>query len=179
MSIFMILSINKQSLEKKCVESSASPIVEKKQATPSCISQGLSGLRLKFSICKPKISTTKQDNCGGNILQATQSVKDKLNIDERQHIAISAKLGVLNRRSHHMQTCQITNNNTNQTSRFNFEKSERIFKNHFLTILFPIDRYSETGPSSRTFFSNNGFTCLQVLDHIYAFYQENMSTHEI
>lgn len=51
------------------------------------------------------------------------------------------------------------------------EKSELIFKNHFLTILFPIDRFSEIGPSSRTFFSHDGFTCLQVLDHIHAFYQ--------
>ncbi|KAM7258378.1 hypothetical protein ACFE04_014119 [Oxalis oulophora] len=59
------------------------------------------------------------------------------------------------------------------------EKGELVFKTHFLTILFPIDRFSEMGPSSRTFFSNNGFTCLQVLDHIYAFYQENMSDHEI
>ncbi|XP_054818856.1 uncharacterized protein LOC129318227 isoform X3 [Prosopis cineraria] len=59
------------------------------------------------------------------------------------------------------------------------EKSELIFKNHFLTILFPIDRFTEMGPSSRTFFSHNGFTCLQVLDRIYAFYQENLSAHEI
>uniref|UniRef100_A0A2N9FIL9 BRCT domain-containing protein n=1 Tax=Fagus sylvatica TaxID=28930 RepID=A0A2N9FIL9_FAGSY len=59
------------------------------------------------------------------------------------------------------------------------EKSELIFKNHFLTILFPVDRFVELGPSSRTFFSDNGFTCLQVLNHIYAFYQENMSVHEI
>ncbi|KAJ1382262.1 BRCT domain [Sesbania bispinosa] len=59
------------------------------------------------------------------------------------------------------------------------EKSELIFKNHFLTILFPIDRFNEMGPSSRTFFSHNGFTCLQVLDHIHAFYQENMSNQEI
>ncbi|KAK7410184.1 hypothetical protein VNO78_00769 [Psophocarpus tetragonolobus] len=59
------------------------------------------------------------------------------------------------------------------------EKSELIFKNHFLTILFPIDRFAEMGPSSRTFFSHNGFTCLQVLDHIHAFYQENMSRQEI
>ncbi|KAM2969076.1 hypothetical protein FF2_016233 [Malus domestica] len=59
------------------------------------------------------------------------------------------------------------------------EKSELIFKNHFLTILFPVDRFAEMGPSSRTFFSDNGFTCLQVLDHIYTFYQENMSAHEI
>ncbi|XP_062159473.1 uncharacterized protein LOC133866838 [Alnus glutinosa] len=59
------------------------------------------------------------------------------------------------------------------------EKSELIYKNHFLTILFPVDRFAEMGPSSRTFFSDNGFTCLQVLDHIYAFYQEYMSVHEI
>ncbi|KAE9586900.1 putative BRCT domain-containing protein [Lupinus albus] len=58
------------------------------------------------------------------------------------------------------------------------EKSELIFKNHFLTVLFPIDRFSEMGPSSRTFFSNNGFTCLQVLDYIHAFYEENMSKEE-
>ncbi|MED6203663.1 hypothetical protein PIB30_001359 [Stylosanthes scabra] len=59
------------------------------------------------------------------------------------------------------------------------EKSELIFKNHFLTILFPIDRFAEMGPSSQTFFSHNGFTCLQVLNHIHAFYQENMSNQEI
>ncbi|CAI9094531.1 OLC1v1030289C1 [Oldenlandia corymbosa var. corymbosa] len=59
------------------------------------------------------------------------------------------------------------------------EKSELIFKNHFLTILFPVDRFSEMGPCSRTFFSNKGFTCLQVLDYIYEFYQENLSAAEI
>ncbi|XP_038700846.1 uncharacterized protein LOC119997735 isoform X3 [Tripterygium wilfordii] len=59
------------------------------------------------------------------------------------------------------------------------EKAELIFKSHFLTILFPIDRFAEMGPSSRTFFSDNGFTCIQVLDHIYAFYQDNMSPAEI
>ncbi|XP_043722971.1 uncharacterized protein LOC122670075 isoform X2 [Telopea speciosissima] len=59
------------------------------------------------------------------------------------------------------------------------EKSELIFKNHFLTILFPIDRFGEMGPSSRTYFNDKGFTCLQVLDHIYAFYQENMSPDEV
>ncbi|XP_050243876.1 uncharacterized protein LOC126692341 [Quercus robur] len=58
------------------------------------------------------------------------------------------------------------------------EESKLIFKYHFLTILLPIDRLAEMGPS-RTFFSDNGFTCLQLLDHIYAFYQENMSVHEI
>ncbi|CAN1786724.1 hypothetical protein LINPERHAP1_LOCUS17346 [Linum perenne] len=59
------------------------------------------------------------------------------------------------------------------------EKTELVFRSHFLTILFPIDRFSEIGPTSRTFFSNGGFTCLQVLDHIYAFYQENLSAAEI
>ncbi|XP_021277590.1 uncharacterized protein LOC110411661 isoform X2 [Herrania umbratica] len=59
------------------------------------------------------------------------------------------------------------------------EKNELIFKNHFLTIQFPVDRFSEMGPSSRTYFSDNGFTCLQVLDYIYAFYQESMSAHEV
>ncbi|KAI3805348.1 hypothetical protein L1987_27646 [Smallanthus sonchifolius] len=59
------------------------------------------------------------------------------------------------------------------------EKNELVFKNHFLTILLPVDRFSEMGPSSRTFFSDTGFTCLQLLDHIYAFYQENMSKMEI
>ncbi|KAI3701782.1 hypothetical protein L6452_27120 [Arctium lappa] len=59
------------------------------------------------------------------------------------------------------------------------EKNDLIFKNHFLTILFPVDRFSEMGPCSQTFFSDSGFTCLQLLDHIYAFYQENMSKLEI
>ncbi|PSS01351.1 DNA topoisomerase 2-binding protein like [Actinidia chinensis var. chinensis] len=59
------------------------------------------------------------------------------------------------------------------------EKTELILKNHLLTILFPVDRFAEMGPCSRTFFSDTGFTCLQVLDHIYAFYQENMSAQEI
>ncbi|KZV31659.1 hypothetical protein F511_00463 [Dorcoceras hygrometricum] len=59
------------------------------------------------------------------------------------------------------------------------QKSEVIFKSHFLSILFPVDRFSEMGPCSRTFFSGKGFTCLQVLDHIYSFYQENMSAEEV
>lgn len=59
------------------------------------------------------------------------------------------------------------------------EKTEVIFKNPFLTILFPIDRFGELGPSSRTFFSDGGFSCLKVLDYIYNFYQENMSAQEI
>ncbi|MBA0852030.1 hypothetical protein Goshw_000259 [Gossypium schwendimanii] len=59
------------------------------------------------------------------------------------------------------------------------EKNELILENQFLTILFLVDRFSEMGPSSRTYFGHNGFTCLQVLDYIYEFYQENMSAHEI
>ncbi|XP_051151622.1 uncharacterized protein LOC127265711 isoform X2 [Andrographis paniculata] len=59
------------------------------------------------------------------------------------------------------------------------EKSELVLKNHFLTILFPVDRFSEMGPTSRTLFSSKGFMCLQLLDYIYEFYQENMSTEEI
>ncbi|KAL4571160.1 hypothetical protein LXL04_017911 [Taraxacum kok-saghyz] len=59
------------------------------------------------------------------------------------------------------------------------EKSELIFGNHFITILFRVDRFREMGPFSRTFFSDTGFTCLQLLHHIYTFYQENMTTSEI
>ncbi|XP_057248376.1 uncharacterized protein LOC104906031 isoform X3 [Beta vulgaris subsp. vulgaris] len=59
------------------------------------------------------------------------------------------------------------------------EKNQLVFKNHFLTILYPVDRFSELGPSSRTYFSDPGFTCLQVLEFIHAFYQENMSEREI
>ncbi|KAI3682094.1 hypothetical protein L2E82_50126 [Cichorium intybus] len=59
------------------------------------------------------------------------------------------------------------------------EKSKMIVGNHFITILFPGDRFEEMGPCSRTFFSDTGFTCWQLLEHIYTFYQENMSTSEI
>ncbi|XP_074558986.1 uncharacterized protein LOC141814925 isoform X1 [Curcuma longa] len=59
------------------------------------------------------------------------------------------------------------------------EKRDVILRSHFLTILFPLDRFGELGPSSRTFFSDNGFTCIQILEHIYHFYQENMTMVEI
>ncbi|KAJ6824104.1 uncharacterized protein M6B38_129790 [Iris pallida] len=59
------------------------------------------------------------------------------------------------------------------------EKREVVFKNPFLTVLFPIDRFGELGPTSRTFFSSGGFSCLQLLDYIYNFYQENMSAEEV
>ncbi|CAH9122200.1 unnamed protein product [Cuscuta epithymum] len=59
------------------------------------------------------------------------------------------------------------------------EKSETVLKSNFLTILFPVDRFSEIGHCSRTYFSDSGFKCLQVLDYIYAFYQEDMSVQDI
>ncbi|RID66452.1 hypothetical protein BRARA_D01591 [Brassica rapa] len=59
------------------------------------------------------------------------------------------------------------------------EKTEVIFKDSFLTILYPADRFSEMGPSSRTYFSDNGFTCLQILHYIHTFYQENLPDNEI
>ncbi|KAL0741055.1 hypothetical protein Bca4012_082568 [Brassica carinata] len=59
------------------------------------------------------------------------------------------------------------------------EKTDVIFKDSFLTILYPADRFSEMGPSSRTYFSDNGFTCLQILDYIHRFYQENLPDNEI
>ncbi|KAJ0260230.1 BRCT domain DNA repair protein [Hirschfeldia incana] len=59
------------------------------------------------------------------------------------------------------------------------EKTEVIFKDSFLTVLYPADRFSEMGPSSRTYFSDNGFTCLQILDYIHTFYQENLPDNEI
>ncbi|KAK8523287.1 hypothetical protein V6N13_113236 [Hibiscus sabdariffa] len=39
------------------------------------------------------------------------------------------------------------------------ERNELIFKNHFLTILFPVDRFSEMGPSARTSFSDDRGRC--------------------
>ncbi|KAF8055264.1 hypothetical protein N665_1300s0011 [Sinapis alba] len=59
------------------------------------------------------------------------------------------------------------------------EKTEVMFKDSFLTILYPTDRFSEMGPSSRTYFSDTGFTCLQILDYIHRFYQEDLPDHEI
>ncbi|KAL4304008.1 hypothetical protein GQ457_10G001550 [Hibiscus cannabinus] len=35
------------------------------------------------------------------------------------------------------------------------ESNELILKNHFLTILFSVDRFSKMGPSARTYFSND------------------------
>ncbi|KAG2298801.1 hypothetical protein Bca52824_035273 [Brassica carinata] len=59
------------------------------------------------------------------------------------------------------------------------EKREVTFKDSFLTILYPADRFSEMGPSSRTYFSDTGFTCLQILDYIHRFYQEDLPDLEI
>jgi hypothetical protein len=59
------------------------------------------------------------------------------------------------------------------------ERMELVYKNHFITLLLPIDWYGEMGPSSRSYFSETGFTCQQILQNIYAFYQENMSEEEL
>jgi hypothetical protein len=53
------------------------------------------------------------------------------------------------------------------------EKREVVFRGPFLTILFPIDRFSELGPSSRTFFSEGGFMREQILEFVHSFYQVN------
>ncbi|KAI4377506.1 hypothetical protein MLD38_015118 [Melastoma candidum] len=135
----------------------------------------------------------------GNIVRDLQSYSSKLSHEERQRIVEFAKNGVRNRRGRKMQTCQtpmrpitpstLLDSICCKESEASFanltcpltesEKSELVFKQHFLTILFPVDRFSEMGPSSRTFFGQKGFTCLNVLDHIYKFYQENMSAAEI
>uniref|UniRef100_A0A7I4E3R4 BRCT domain-containing protein n=1 Tax=Physcomitrium patens TaxID=3218 RepID=A0A7I4E3R4_PHYPA len=59
------------------------------------------------------------------------------------------------------------------------EKREIVFRGAFLTILFPIDRFSELGPSSRTFFSEGGFSREKIIELIHSFYQEYMSPDEI
>ncbi|MCD7459311.1 hypothetical protein HAX54_040609 [Datura stramonium] len=51
------------------------------------------------------------------------------------------------------------------------EKSELILKTNFLTILFPVDRFSEMGPCSRTFLVKRVHV-LQERDYIYAFYRK-------
>lgn len=51
------------------------------------------------------------------------------------------------------------------------EKQEIVFRGAFLTILFPIDRFVELGPSSRTFFSEEGFSREKILELIFTFYQ--------
>eukprot|EP00252_Welwitschia_mirabilis_P025339 TRINITY_DN7874_c0_g1_i8.p1 TRINITY_DN7874_c0_g1~~TRINITY_DN7874_c0_g1_i8.p1 ORF type:complete len:493 (-),score=68.25 TRINITY_DN7874_c0_g1_i8:660-2138(-) len=53
------------------------------------------------------------------------------------------------------------------------EKQEVIYRGVFLTILFPADRFGEMGPSARTYFSEGGFTCQQILEYIYYFYQDS------
>ncbi|KAG0617378.1 hypothetical protein M758_5G185500 [Ceratodon purpureus] len=59
------------------------------------------------------------------------------------------------------------------------EKQAIVFRGAFLTILFPIDRFSELGPSSRTFFSEGGFSRAHIIELIHSFYQENLSPEEI
>jgi len=51
------------------------------------------------------------------------------------------------------------------------ERQEIVFRGAFLTILFPIDRFVELGPSSRTFFSEEGFSREKILELIFTFYE--------
>ncbi|CAM6047430.1 unnamed protein product [Sphagnum compactum] len=59
------------------------------------------------------------------------------------------------------------------------EKQEIVFRGAFLTILFPIDRFVELGPSSRTFFSEEGFSREKILELVFTFYQAYLSIEEI
>lgn len=59
------------------------------------------------------------------------------------------------------------------------EKKEVVFKGSFLTVLFPIDRFAEIGPSSRTFFNEKGFCRQDIIELIWAFYQEYMTPGEV
>eukprot|EP00249_Psilotum_nudum_P021349 c28080_g2_i10 orf=3395-4438(+) len=75
--------------------------------------------------------------------------------------------------------CVIPENETYASPMIDSEGKDVVFKGTFLTILFPIDRFGELGPSSRTFFSEKGFRRQQILDHIYTFYQEYLSSDEV
>ncbi|KAE9445957.1 hypothetical protein C3L33_22144, partial [Rhododendron williamsianum] len=132
---------------------------------------------------------------GDNGSQAAPSSRINASQEERQKIVNLAKNGVRKRRGcrmqvnsfivedaseHHAPICfDAKGDGKESESAFvNFsrplmesEKTELIFRNQFLTILFPVDRFAEIGPCSRTFVSDTGFSCLQVLDHIHAFYQ--------
>uniref|UniRef100_A0A0E0QRY5 BRCT domain-containing protein n=1 Tax=Oryza rufipogon TaxID=4529 RepID=A0A0E0QRY5_ORYRU len=146
-----------------------------------------------------KIGDVPSVNSNSSGVPSTQGEIDEIH-QERQKFVEVAKKNVRDRRARRMQFSWSDDAFEQQSTTFfdangdgkddqssdsftrplrESEKSEVIFKNHFLTVLFPIDRFGELGPSSRTFFSNGGFTRIQVLDHIYNFYQENMSSDEI
>eukprot|EP00250_Pteridium_aquilinum_P008710 c18152_g1_i1 orf=255-1925(+) len=59
------------------------------------------------------------------------------------------------------------------------EKKEVVFKGAFLTVLFPIDRFGEMGPLSRCYFNEKGFCRQDILELIWAFYQEHMTPGEV
>ncbi|EFJ19419.1 hypothetical protein SELMODRAFT_419110 [Selaginella moellendorffii] len=59
------------------------------------------------------------------------------------------------------------------------ERQEIIYNAVFLTVMFPVDRFAEMGPSSRSFFCENGFTRQQIMENIYQFYQEPLSEQEL
>ncbi|MCO5613003.1 hypothetical protein L7F22_067276 [Adiantum nelumboides] len=59
------------------------------------------------------------------------------------------------------------------------EKQEVVFKGAFLTVLFPVDRFGEMGPLSRCYYNEKGFCRQDILDNIWAFYQEYLTPGEV
>ncbi|CAI5967212.1 unnamed protein product [Closterium sp. NIES-65] len=49
--------------------------------------------------------------------------------------------------------------------------SALLYPHAFLTLLFPLDVYSEVAPSARSYFSPAGFSSLRLLSLVYSFYQ--------
>ncbi|KAI5072324.1 hypothetical protein GOP47_0012430 [Adiantum capillus-veneris] len=59
------------------------------------------------------------------------------------------------------------------------EKKEIVFKGAFLTVLFPVDRFGELGPLSRCYYNEKGFCRQDILENIWAFYQEHLTPGEV
>ncbi|KAH7420599.1 hypothetical protein KP509_13G014000 [Ceratopteris richardii] len=59
------------------------------------------------------------------------------------------------------------------------EKKEIIFKGAFLTLLFPLDRFGEMGPTSRCYHNEKGFTRQDIIELIWNFYQEHLTSMEV
>ncbi|KAI4380303.1 hypothetical protein MLD38_006508 [Melastoma candidum] len=139
----------------------------------------------------------------GNIVRDLQSYSSKRSHEERRQIVEFAKIGVRNRRGRKMQTCQTPMGPITPSTLLDsicWSVSEPTATACIYTDSFSSDdgrpsvffdaktdgKESEasfanlTRPlTERTFFGQTGFTCLNVLDHIYELYQENMSAAEI
>ncbi|KAH9309138.1 hypothetical protein KI387_037049, partial [Taxus chinensis] len=104
-------------------------------------------------------------------------IESEPNMDGNERVSVFFDAHDIGR---HSDACSgISKDEVSTHSLMESEKREIIYRGVFLTILFPIDRFGEMGPSSRTFFSEKGFTQMQILEHIYSFYQENMAPDEI